>query len=96
MLLELGIGEGLSSWRGTGISQLSLHGLRYTSATLALQAGIHPKVVQERLGHSWISTTMNIYTAVIEEIDSRAAETLAGLFGLVVTKKYRRRTLGDV
>ena len=37
-----------------GFPPLSVHGLRHSWATLALQAGVHPKVVQERLGHSTI------------------------------------------
>ena len=47
-----------------GFPKLSLHGLRHTWATLALRAGVHPKVVQERLGHSNIAITMDIYSHV--------------------------------
>ncbi|MGH8901312.1 MAG: tyrosine-type recombinase/integrase [Egibacteraceae bacterium] len=35
--------------RDTGLPTLTLHGLRHTHATMLLQAGVHPKVVQERL-----------------------------------------------
>jgi integrase len=37
-----------------GLPYLSVHGLRHSWATLALQAGVHPRIVQERLGHSTI------------------------------------------
>jgi integrase len=40
------------------LPRLTLHGLRHTWATLALERGIHPRVVQERFGHSTISITL--------------------------------------
>jgi integrase len=46
------------------LPRVTLKGLRHTHATLLLELGVHPKVVQERLGHSNISTTMNIYSHV--------------------------------
>ena len=49
-------------------------------ATLALKAGVHPKVVQERLGHSTIGTTLGIYSHVTEGMQADAAEAVAGLF----------------
>ena len=58
---------------------LSVHGLRHTWATLALQAGVHPKVVQERLGHSTISITLDIYSHVNPAMDTDAANTVAAL-----------------
>ena len=59
---------------------LSLHGLRHTWATLALKAGVHPKVVQERLGPSTIAVTLGIYSHVTEWMQEDAAERVAGLF----------------
>jgi len=44
--------------------RVTIKGLRHTHATLLLELGEHPKVVQERLGHSTITTTMNIYSHV--------------------------------
>jgi integrase len=41
-----------------------LHDLRHTWATLALQAGVHPKVVSERLGHATTCITLDIYSHV--------------------------------
>lgn len=46
------------------LTDLTIKGLRHTRATLLLESGAHAKVVQERLGHSNISTTMNIYSHV--------------------------------
>jgi integrase len=43
------------------IPPITFHGLRHSHATQLLQAGVHPKVAQERLGHSTIATTMDLY-----------------------------------
>lgn len=40
-----------------GLPPIRLHDLRHTHATLALRAGVHPRVVQERLGHANVSMT---------------------------------------
>jgi integrase len=58
---------------------LSVHGLRHSWATLALQAGIHPKIVQERLGHSTIAITLDIYSHVNPAMDADAANAVAAL-----------------
>jgi integrase len=58
---------------------LTLHGLRHTWATLALQAGVHPKVVQERLGHATIGITLGPYSHVTAGMQADAAEQVAGL-----------------
>ncbi len=50
---------------------IRLHDLRHTWATLALQAGMHPKVVSERLGHATTSITLDIYSHVQPELDAR-------------------------
>ena len=56
----------------TDLSPVTLKGLRHTHATLLLQAGINPKIVQERLGHSDISTTLDIHTHVTPTIQVEA------------------------
>jgi integrase len=47
--------------------------LRDTHATQLLLAGVHPKIAQERLGHSTIATTMDIYGHVSETMQEDAA-----------------------
>ena len=44
---------------------IRLHDARHTHATLLLKQGVHPKVVQERLGHANISTTLDRYSHVV-------------------------------
>jgi integrase len=62
-----------------GLPRIRLHDLRHGWATLALEAGIHPKVVQERLGHANISITLDTYSHVIAGLDKEAAEQVAAL-----------------
>ena len=62
-----------------GLPPLTLKGLRHTWATLALERGIHPRVVQERLGHSTIAITLGIYSHVAPTLHDEAAELVAGL-----------------
>jgi integrase len=62
-----------------GLGRLTLHGLRHTWATLALEQGIHPRVVQERLGHSTIAITLGIYSHVAPTLHAEAAQLVADL-----------------
>jgi len=56
------------------------HDLRHTHATQLLQAGVHPKVVQERLGHASIGITLDTYSHVMPGMQEEAAEKIdAGL-----------------
>ncbi|MFM7101017.1 MAG: site-specific integrase, partial [Verrucomicrobiota bacterium] len=56
-----------------GLSRIRFHDLRHTSATLLLAQGVHPKVVQERLGHSQISVTLDTYSHVLPTMQAEAA-----------------------
>ncbi len=60
---------------------MTLKGLRHTHATLLLELGEHPKVVQERLGHSAITTTMNIYGHVTPTMQKSAIDRFAAHLG---------------
>ena len=61
------------------LPQMRLHDLRHTHATLALQAGIHPKVVSERPGHATVSITLDTYSHAIPALQEEAAALIAGL-----------------
>lgn len=56
--------------------RITVHGLRHTSATLLLAAGVQPHVVQQRLGHSNIGTTLNLYAHVLPSMQQDAAARL--------------------
>lgn len=62
--------------RKAGLPDIRFHDLRHTAATLMLQQGTHPKIVQERLGHSDISLTMNTYSHVLPSMQEEAAEKM--------------------
>ena len=59
-----------------GLPQFRFHDLHHTAATRLLKEGIHPKVVQERLGHSSITLTLDIYSDIIPSMGEEVAEKL--------------------
>jgi hypothetical protein len=61
------------------LPRIRLHDLRHTHASLALAAGINPKVVSERLGHATVSITLDTYSHAIPALQEEAAERIAGL-----------------
>jgi integrase len=68
-----------------GLPHIGVHGLRHTWATLALRAGVHPRIVQQRLGHSTIAVTLGVYSHVTDGMDLGAAQQVAALFEPTVT-----------
>lgn len=61
------------------VPAISLHDLRHTHATLLLQAGVHVKVVSERLGHANVAFTMNVYQHILPGMQAEAADTFSWL-----------------
>ena len=59
---------------------IPLHGLRHTSATLLISQGVDIRTVSGRLGHANTSTTLNIYSHALKELDKTAADKLETLF----------------
>lgn len=66
--------------RQTRLPRIRFHDLRHTAATLMLEQGVHPKVVQERLGHANILMTLGTYSHVLPDIQEEAADRLDRLF----------------
>jgi len=62
-----------------GVSEVRLHDLRHTHATLGLAAGVPPKVMQERLGHSSIQITLDLYSHVVPGMQADAASKIGAL-----------------
>ncbi|MGN1411448.1 MAG: tyrosine-type recombinase/integrase [Oscillospiraceae bacterium] len=58
------------------LKKIRLHDLRHTCATMMLTAGITPKVAQQILGHSEISTTLDTYSHVLKKVEIDATEKL--------------------
>ncbi len=63
-----------------GLPHMRFHDLRHSAATILLSMGIHPKVVQELLGHSAISMTMDTYSHVLPSMHQEAMEKMDDMF----------------
>jgi integrase len=63
-----------------GLKGIRIHDLRHTHASLMLKAGIHPKVVSERLGHANIGITLDTYSHVLPGLQEAAAEKFDRIF----------------
>lgn len=57
-------------------TSLRLYDIRHTHATLLLKAGVHAKIVSERLGHSTIALTLDVYSHVLPNMQAEAATHL--------------------
>jgi integrase len=64
-----------------GVPRIRVHDLRHTAATLLLLQGVHPKVVQERLGHATIAIALDTYSHVLPSLQREAAAKLDSLLG---------------
>lgn len=69
--------------RAARLPPIRLHDLRHTHATLALKAGVHPRIVQERLGHANVSITLDTYSHVDLDMQAAAARQVAALITAV-------------
>jgi integrase len=65
--------------KDAGLPRIRLHDLRHTHATLALGAGVHPKVVSERLGHATVAFTLDVYSHAVPALQEEAADRIAAL-----------------
>lgn len=66
--------------KAAGIEGVRFHDLRHAQATLLLSENVHPKVVAERLGHSRVDLTLNVYSHVLPGLQERAADVIDRLF----------------
>jgi integrase len=69
-----------------GLPRVRFHDTRHTHATQLLADGVHPKVAQERLGHSTITTTMDLYSHVTDTMQADAAARLDAAFQAAKTR----------
>ena len=68
--------------RELGMPEFDFHTLRHTHTTMLIEAGVSPLVVQERLGHKNIQTTLDIYAEV--------TETMRDIAGSVIDRIYTK------
>ena len=64
-----------------GLPRVRIHDLRHTAATLLLTRGVHPKVVQDMLGHSTVTLTLDTYSHVTPSLHKEAADHMDSLLG---------------
>ncbi len=64
-----------------------MHKLRRSHASHMLAANIHPKIVQERLGHSSIGITLDIYSHLMPNMQTSAAATVDGVMRAAIKKR---------
>ncbi len=67
--------------RRLGLEGIRLHDARHTHATIMLKGNVSPKVVSERLGHSTVSLTLDVYSHVIPGLQEAAAVRFDELLG---------------
>lgn len=61
---------------GVRAEAVRTHDLRHTCASLLIQLGAHPKAIQERLGHSDISVTLNLYGHLFPSLEEHLTDAL--------------------
>jgi integrase len=62
------------------LPQIRFHDLRHTCATLLLSCNVHPKYVQELLGHATITSTLDTYSHVLPGMDNQSAKAVLPSF----------------
>ena len=68
--------------KSNNLPKIRLHDIRHTHATLLIQAGVNPKVVQERLGQADVTITLNTYTHVMPDMAKDAANKIENIINL--------------
>ena len=66
--------------RRIGLEGIRLHDARHSHASLMLKQGVHPKIVQERLGHASIQVTLDTYSHVAPGLQEAAAKQFDAAF----------------
>lgn len=77
--------DSISQWwirflKRKGLKHIKFHALRHTSVSLMIDQGDEMKLISERVGHSKIGTTMDIYGQLLEDADAKAAKSLDNAF----------------
>jgi integrase len=75
--------------RAIGVDGLRFHDLRHTAVALSIQQGAHPKAIQERLGHSSVTVTLDRYGHLYQGLDGELADGLDAIL-----RNSRDRGLG--
>jgi integrase len=71
-------------------AQIRLHDLRHSHATHLLAAGVHPKIAQERLGHSSIGITLDLYSHVLPGMQEEAVNRVDAVLQAALNRRSRK------
>lgn len=71
------------------LPRIRFHDLRHTHATQLIAAGVHPKIASERLGHSTIGITLDLYSHVMPGMQANAAAQIDAMITSAVGKKKK-------
>ena len=69
------------------LPQIRVRDLRHTTASILLEAGAHPKLVQDLLGHSTVALTLNTYSHVTAGLSDQAARLMDQMVGLELQRR---------
>ncbi len=76
---------------GLGLPRIRFHDLRHTHATQLLAAGVHPKIASERLGHSTIGITLDLYSHVMPGMQADAAAQIDQMISQATVDKSENK-----
>ncbi len=67
--------------RAAGLPQITFHDLRHTCASLLFSKNVHPKFVQELLGHARVAITLDTYSHMLPGMGGEAADAMGDALG---------------
>jgi integrase len=76
--------------RRQGLQRIRLHDLRHSAATHMLAAGVHPKIAQERLGHSSVAVTIDLYSHVLPGMQAEAVSRVDAVLQDALNRRNRK------
>jgi integrase len=65
--------------RAAGLTGITFHGPRHSAVGFMIELGAHPRVVQQRAGHSSVRTTLDVYGSIVPAVDEAVATGLGGV-----------------
>jgi integrase len=77
-----------------GLQRIRFHDLRHSHATHLLASGVHPKIAQERLGHSSVAITMDLYSHVLPGLQADAAARVDDGVRAAINRRREAETKG--
>ncbi|WP_246764797.1 site-specific integrase [Ensifer sp. PDNC004] len=87
MLLALLTDGWMRHLEGLDLPRIRFHDLRHTHETQLLAAGVHPKIASERLGHSTIGITLDLYSHVMPGMQANAAAQIDDMISRAAVEK---------